>query len=141
MHHSVEESPEQDVSEKTSDKAPGEEQPPRFEAFVPPPSGLENEQQREEERGEEIKNEAIQSSQPEDASCRSGQGGYRGAAVVQHSGVSPHSYLTDELWSLTLGYHSCHLGSGQLSREGTPEINAGTRRLLTARLQKHNLYE
>lgn len=28
MHHSIEESPEQDVSKKTSDKASSEEQPP-----------------------------------------------------------------------------------------------------------------
>ena len=121
MHHSVEESPEQDVSEKTSDEAPGEKQPPRLKAFVPSPSGLENEQQREEKRGEEIKNEAVQSSQPEDASCCSGQSGNRGAAVVQDAGVSPHSYFADELWSLTLGYNSCHLGSGQLSQEGAPD--------------------
>lgn len=139
MHHSVEESPEQDVSEKTSDEAPGEEQPSRFKAFVPPPSGLENEQQGEEESREEIKNEAIESSQPQDASCCSGQSGHRGAAVVQHGGVSPHSHFTDELWSLTLGYKCCHLGSGQLSQDDSPEINAGTRWLLTARLQKHNL--
>lgn len=122
MHHSVEESPEQDVSEKTSDKAPGEEQPPRFKAFVPPPSGLENEQQGQEKRRQEIKNKAIQSSQPEDASCSSGQSGYRGAAVVQHGSVAPHSYFTDELWSLTLGYNACHLGSGQLSQMGAAEI-------------------
>lgn len=134
MNHSVEESPEQDVSEKTSDKAPGEEQPPRFKAFVPPPSGLQNEQQREEESGEEIKNETIQSSQPEDASCCSGQSGYRGAAVVQHGGVSPHGYFADELRSLPLGDDSCHLGSGQRSQEGAPEVHAATRWLLTARL-------
>lgn len=114
MHHSVQKSPEQDVSEKTSNEAPSEEQPPRFEAFVPPPSGLEDEQQREEERGEEIKNEAVQSSQPEDASRRTGQSGYGGAAVVQHGGVSSHSHFTDKLRSLTFGHDSCHLGSGQL---------------------------
>lgn len=118
MHHPVEESPEKDVSEKTSDKAPGEEQPPWFEEFVPPPSGLENEQQGEEKRWEEVKNKAIESSQPQDASCCSRQGRYRGAAVVQHSGVAPHSHFADELWPLALGYDSSHLGSGQLSQVG-----------------------
>lgn len=118
MHHSIEESPEQDVSEKTSDEPPGEEQPPWFKAFVPSPSSLEDEQQREEKRGEEIKNEAIQSCQPQDASCRTRQSGYGGAAVVQHGGVAPHSHFTDELWSFTLGYNSCHVGSGRVSQEG-----------------------
>lgn len=141
VHHPIEESPEQDVGEETPDKTPGEEQSPWFKEFVPPPSGLENEQQGEEKRREEIKNKAIQSSQPQDASCCSGQGRYGGAAVVQHSGVAPHSYFTDELRSLTFGYNSCHLGSGRLSQVGAAEMNAGTRRLLTARSQKHNLQE
>lgn len=133
MHHSVEESPKQDVGKKASNKASGEEQPPRFKAFVPPPSSLENEQQREEKWGEEIKNEAIQSCQPEDTSCCPGQSGYRGAAVVQHGSVAPHSHFTDELWSLTLGYNSCHVGSGQLSHEGATvmwEMNMFTEQIL-----------
>lgn len=117
MHHSIEESPEQDISKKTSDKASGEEQPPWFKAFVPPPSSLENEQQWEEKWGEEVKNEAVQSRQPQDASCRSRECRYRGAAVVQYSCVAPHCHFTDELWSLTLGYNSCHVGSVWWSQE------------------------
>lgn len=122
MHHSVEESPEQDVSEKTADKAPGEEQPPWFKELIPPPSGLQDEQQGEEERGEDIENEAVQSSQPEDASGGSGQSGHRSAAVIQHGGVPPHSDFTDELWSLTLGYNCCHLDSGQISEDNYPVL-------------------
>lgn len=117
MHHSIEESPEEDISEKTPNEAPGEEQPSGFEAFVPPPSSLEDEQEREEKGGKEVKNEAIQSCQPKDASCCSGQSGYRSAAVVQHCSVAPHSHFTDELWTLTLGYNSCHVGSGQVSQK------------------------
>jgi len=121
MHHSVQESPEQDVSEKTSDKTSGEEQPPRFKAFVPPPSSLEDEQQREEKGGEEIKNEAVQSRQPENAGRCSRQSRHRGAAVVQHGGVTPHRHFTNELWSLTLGHDCGHLGSGRLPQEGAAE--------------------
>lgn len=116
MHHPIEESPEQDVSEKTSNKASSEEQPPWFKEFVPSSSSLKNEQQGEEKCRQEIKNEAIQSSQPQDASCCSRQCGDRSAAVVQHSSVAPHSYFADELWTLPLGYNSCHLGSGRQSQ-------------------------
>lgn len=112
MHHSIQEGPEQDVGEKTPDEASGEEQPPRFEALVPPPSGLEDEQQGEQEGGEEIENEAVQSREPEDARRRPRQGGYGGAAVVQHGGVAPHGHFADELRSLALGPNSCHLGFG-----------------------------
>lgn len=118
MHHSIEESPEEDISEKTSDEASSEEQPSGFEAFVPPPSGLEDEQERQEKGGEEVKNEAIQSRQPEDASCCSGQSGHRGAAVVQHASITPHGQFADELWTLALGYNSCHVGTGGLSQKG-----------------------
>lgn len=118
MHHPIEESPEQDISEKTSNKAPSEEQPPWFKEFVPSPSSLKNEQEGEEKRREEIKNEAIQSSQPQDASCCSWQCGDRSAAVVQHSSVAPHSNFTDELRTLPLGYNSCHLGSSRQSQVG-----------------------
>lgn len=141
VHHPVQESPEQDVSEKTSDEASGEEEPPWFKAFVPPPAGLEDEQQREEKRRQEVKNEAIQSRQAEDAGCGSGQSRHRGAAVVQHGRIAPHSHFADELWSLALGSNSCHLGSGRLPQEGAAEINVGTCRLLTARLEKHNMQE
>lgn len=122
MHHSVEESPEQDVSEKTTNEPPGEKQPPGFKALVPPPSGLEDEQQREKKRRKEIKNEAIQSRQAQDASCSTGQGGYRGAAIIQHGSITPHSHFTDELWSFTFGYNSCHFGSGRVSQEGAAAI-------------------
>lgn len=112
MHHPVQESPEQDVGEKPSDQPSGEEQPPRFEALVPPPSSLEDEQQGEQEGREEIENEPVQSRQPKDAGCRPRQSRNGGAAVVQHSGVPPHRHFADELWSLTFGPNSCHLGSG-----------------------------
>lgn len=116
MHHPVEESPEQDIGKKTSDEAPGEEQSPRFKELVPPSSGLQDEQEGEEERGQEVENKAIESRQAQDASRRSGQSGYRGAAVVQHGGVAPHGYFADELRSLTLGHDCCHLSSNQLSQ-------------------------
>lgn len=131
MHHPIEESPEQDISEKTSNKAPSEEQPPWFKEFVPSSSSLKNEQEGEEKRREEIKNEAVQSSQPQDASCCSGQCGDRSAAVVQHSSVAPHSYFTDELWTLPLGYNSCHLGSGRQSQVGAAVSGGIQTHLLT----------
>lgn len=109
MHHSIQKSPEQDISEKTSDEASGEKQPAGFKAFVPPPSSLQDEQQRQQKGREEIKNETVESRQPEDTSRRSGQSGHGGAAVVQHGGVAPHRHFTDEVWSLALGPNSCHL--------------------------------
>jgi len=141
MHHSVKESPEQDISEKTSHKASSEEQPPGFKEFVPSPSGLENEQQRQEKCRQEIKNETIQSRQAQDAGCCSRQSGYRGAAVVQHGSVAPHSHFTDELWSFTLGYNSCHGDSGHQTQDGAGETEIDVRayRLLAVWLQKHDM--
>lgn len=114
MHHSVQERPEKDIGEKTPDQAPSEEQPPGFEAFVPLPSSLENEQQRQEKGGQEIENEAVQSSQSQDACSCPRQSGHRGAAVIQHGGVSPHGHFADELRTFSLGYDCCHVGSGHL---------------------------
>lgn len=121
MHHPIEECPKQDISEETSNQAPGEEQPPGFKEFVPPPSSLENEQHGEKEGGHEIKNEAIESGQPQDPGSCPGQCWHRGAAVVQDCSVASHSYFTDELWPLTLGHDSCHLGSDQQSQQGAAD--------------------
>lgn len=112
MHHSVQEGPKQDVGEKAPDETSSEEQPPRFEAFVPSPARFQDEQQREEEGGQEVKNEAVKSRQPEDACRRSGQGRHGRAAVIQHGGVPSHGNLADELRPLSFGPDSCHLGYG-----------------------------
>lgn len=112
VHHSIKESPKQDVGKQPSNETSSEEQPPRLEALVPSSSGLENEQQREEKRGQEVEDEAVQSCQAQDARRGPGQRGNRGAAVVQNSRVAPHRHFTDELWALALGYHSGHFGSG-----------------------------
>lgn len=121
MHHPIEECPKQDISEETSNEAPGEEQSPGFKEFVPSPSSLEDEQHREKKRGHEIKNEAIQSGQPQDPGSCPRQRWHRGAAVVQDSSIASHSDFADELWPLTLGHDSCHLGSGQQSQEAAAD--------------------
>ena len=59
VHHPVEEGPEQDVGEQPPDEPPREEQPPGFEALVPAAAGLQDEQQGEEERGEEVEDEPV----------------------------------------------------------------------------------
>lgn len=114
MHHSIKESPKQDVGKKAPNKAPSEEQPPRLEAFVPSSSSFENEQQREEKRSQEVEDEAVQSRQAQDSCGCSGQCRNRGAAVVQNSCVAPHRHFTDELWAFTLGYNSCHRESREV---------------------------
>lgn len=123
MHHSVQEGPKQDVSEKAPDETAGEEQPPRLEAFVPPPARFEDEQQGEEEGGQEVKDEAVESRQSQDAGCRSGQSRHGRAAVIQHSGVSPHGNLADELRPLSFGPDSCHPGSGSAVNRGKRRIH------------------
>lgn len=104
MHHSVEESPEQDVGKKTSNKPSCKEHPPRLEALVPPATGLDDEKKGEEERGEEIEDKSVQSCETKDARCCPRQSRHRRPTVVQHGGVAPHSNLADELWSLSLCY-------------------------------------
>lgn len=74
MHHAVEKSPEQNIGEKPPDEAPGEKQPPRLEALVPPPTGFEDEEHREEEGGQEVEDEAVQAGETQDARGGSGQG-------------------------------------------------------------------
>lgn len=111
MYHPVQKSPEEHISEKPSDEPSGEEQPSRLEALVPPPAGLEDEQQREEEGREEVKNKAVQSRQAQDTGRGPGQGRHRSAAIVQHCGVSPHGHFTDELRSFTFRSDCCHRSS------------------------------
>lgn len=113
VHHSIEESPEEDVGEKTSNQAPGEEEPSGFKTLVPSSSGLENEQQRQKERGQKVKNEAIQSRQAQDTGGSPGQRWHGGAAVVQHGGIAPHGHFADELRPLSFGYDGCHFGCGR----------------------------
>lgn len=62
MHHSVEESPEQHVSKEAAHEASCKKQTSRFEALVPSSTGFENQEQRQQERGKEVKDEAVKSS-------------------------------------------------------------------------------
>lgn len=103
MHHPVQERPEQHVGEQASDEAPGEQQTARLEALVPPSTSFEDEEQRQQERSEEVKDEAVESRQTEDARGGPGQRGHRGAAVVEHRPVPPHRHLANELRTLAFG--------------------------------------
>lgn len=109
MHHPIEESPEEDVGEEPPHQAPGEQQPPGLEALVPAASGLQDEQQRQEERGQEVEDESVEAGEAQDAGGGSGQRRHRRAAVVEHGRVAPHRHLTDELGTLALGYDPRHL--------------------------------
>ena len=109
MHHSVEKSPKQDVGEQTADQAAGEQQTSGFEALAPPPARLQDEQQGEEEWGQEVEDEAVQTRQPQDARCCARQRRHGRPAVIQHGRVAPHGDLADELRPLAFGHDGRHL--------------------------------
>lgn len=108
MNHSVEESPEQHVSEEAAHQASGEEQASRPEALVPPATGFENQEQGQQKRSKEIKDEAVESGEAEDARGGAGERGHGRAAVVEHGAVSSDGHLADELRSLAFGCYRGH---------------------------------
>lgn len=74
MHHAVQKGPEQHVGEETPDQAPREQQPSGLEALIPPPTGLQYEQQGEQKRGEKVEDEAIEAGEAQNPGGGSGQG-------------------------------------------------------------------
>uniref|UniRef100_A0A673KKX6 P2X purinoceptor n=1 Tax=Sinocyclocheilus rhinocerous TaxID=307959 RepID=A0A673KKX6_9TELE len=66
------------------------------------------EEQGQQERSKEIKDEAVESGQAEDARRGPGERGHGRATVVQHSVVSSDGRLADELRSLAFGCYRGH---------------------------------
>jgi len=121
VHHPVEKSPEQDVSEEPADQAAGEQQAAGLEALVPAPARLQDEQQGEQEGGQEVEDEAVEAREAQDAGRGAGQRRHRRPAVVQHRRVAAHRQLTDELRPFALCHNGRHRRSPRALSRSLPE--------------------